>query len=93
MGPCLGAARKPSWWSERLRKNASAEPSTQDAIETVRLGASLLRSRLSIDRVSSFSSNREKNGVSLNPDFAIEIENDIHAVPTAKSRFKRRIDP
>jgi hypothetical protein len=53
MGLCLGAARKPSCWSERLRQNASAEPSTKDGIESVRLCASLLRTRLSIDTVSS----------------------------------------
>jgi hypothetical protein len=54
VGLCLGAACKLSFWSERLRKNASAEPSTKDGIATVRLCASLLRARLSIDTVSSF---------------------------------------
>jgi hypothetical protein len=55
MGLCLGAACKPSFWSERLRENASAEPGTKDGIETVRLCASLLQARLSIDIVSSSS--------------------------------------
>jgi len=32
---------------------ASAEPNTKDGIEAVRLGASLLQARLSIDTVSS----------------------------------------
>ena len=54
MGLCLGAARKLSFWSERLRKNASAEPNTKDGIETVRLCASLLQAHLSIDTMSSF---------------------------------------
>jgi hypothetical protein len=54
MSLSLGAACKLSFWSERLRKNASAEPSTKDGIETFRLGASLLRAHLSIDTVSSF---------------------------------------
>jgi hypothetical protein len=54
MGLCLGAACELSFWSERLRKNASDDPSTKDGIETVRLCASLLRSHLSIDTVSSF---------------------------------------
>ena len=35
-------------------KNASDDPSTKDGIETVRLCASLFRSHLSIDTVSSF---------------------------------------
>ncbi len=35
-------------------KKASAEPSTQNGIEAVRLGALLFRSRLSLDTVSSF---------------------------------------
>jgi len=54
MGRCLEAARKQSCWSERLRKNASAEESTKDGIEIVRLCASFFRTRLSIDIVSSF---------------------------------------
>jgi len=54
MDLCLGAARKLSFWSERLGKNASAEPSTKDGIEAVRLRASLLQARLSIDAMSSF---------------------------------------
>jgi hypothetical protein len=54
MGPCVGAARKLSFWSERLRKNASAEPSTKHGIEPVRFRASLFRAHLSIDTVSSF---------------------------------------
>jgi hypothetical protein len=54
MGLCLGAARKPSCWSERLRKNAITEPSTEDGIETVHLGASLFRTPLSIDTVALF---------------------------------------
>jgi len=51
---CSGQACKLSFWGERLRKNASDKPSTKDGIETVRLCASLLRSHLSIDTVSSF---------------------------------------
>ena len=35
-------------------KKASAEPSTKEGIEAVRLCASLLQARLSIDTVSSF---------------------------------------
>jgi len=54
MGLCLGAACKLSFWSEHMRKNVSNDPSTKDGIETVRLCASLLRSHLSIDTVSSF---------------------------------------
>jgi hypothetical protein len=54
MSLCLGAARKLGCWGERLRKNASTAPSIKDAIETVRLCASLLRFRLSIDTMSSF---------------------------------------
>ena len=62
MGLRLGAACKLSFWSEHMRKNVSDDPSTKDGIETVRLlrlrsgqvCASLLRSRLSIDTVSSF---------------------------------------
>ncbi len=37
-----------------LKEKASAEPSTQDGIETLRLCALLFRARLSIDRVPSF---------------------------------------
>jgi hypothetical protein len=56
----LGAARKLSWWSERLKQSVCGDPSTKDGIETVRPCASLLRARLSIDTVSSFFfSNRE----------------------------------
>jgi hypothetical protein len=62
MGLSLGAARKLNFWSERLRKSASGEPSTKDGIETVRLGASLFRTRLSIDTMSSFASTCEKTG-------------------------------
>src|SRR5256885_17266749 len=36
---CLGAACKLSYWSECLGKNVSAEPSTKDGIEAVRLCA------------------------------------------------------
>ena len=54
MGLYLGAARKLSCWSERLVKTASAEPRNKDSIEIFRLGASLLRTPLSIDTVSSF---------------------------------------
>jgi hypothetical protein len=54
MGLCLGAACKLSFWNERLRKHASDDPSTNHGIETVRLCASLFRSHLSIDSVSSF---------------------------------------
>ncbi len=62
MGLCLGAALrlrsehacKLSFWRERLRKHASDDPSTKDGIETIRLCASLFRSHLSIDTVSSF---------------------------------------
>jgi hypothetical protein len=39
MSLCLGAACKLSYWSECLGKNASAEPSTKDGIEAVRLCA------------------------------------------------------
>jgi len=61
MGLWLGAACKLSFWGERLRKDASDDPSTKDGIETVRLFrlrsgqvcASLLRSHLSIDTLSS----------------------------------------
>ena len=35
----LGAACKLSYWSECLGKNTSAEPSTKDGIEAVRLRA------------------------------------------------------
>lgn len=48
MDLCLGAARKLSCWSERLTKNVSAEPSTKDGIETIRLRASLLQAPLPI---------------------------------------------
>ncbi len=36
MGLSLGAARKLDRWSERLKKKATGEPSTKQAIETVR---------------------------------------------------------
>jgi len=39
MSLCLGAACKLCYWSECLGKNASAEPSTKDDIEAVRLCA------------------------------------------------------
>jgi hypothetical protein len=52
MGLCLGAACKLSFWSERLRKKASAEPSTKRGIEPVRLCAALFQAHLSIDTVS-----------------------------------------
>jgi hypothetical protein len=55
----LGAACKLNFWSDRLRKKASTEPSAKDGIEAVRLCASLLRAHLPIDTVRRFSSNRE----------------------------------
>jgi hypothetical protein len=54
MDLCLKAARKLDGYSERLIKNANAEPSTKDGIETLRLCASLLRSPLSIDTATYF---------------------------------------
>jgi hypothetical protein len=54
MDLCLEAARKLDCCSERLVKNANAEPSIKDGMETLRLCASLLRSPLSIDTVSYF---------------------------------------
>jgi hypothetical protein len=39
MGLCLGAACTLKLWSERLEKNASSEPSTQDGIEAAGLNA------------------------------------------------------
>jgi hypothetical protein len=65
MDLCLEAARKLDCCSERLVKNANAEPSIKDGMETLRLCASLLRSPLSIDTVSYFSSNCEKTGLAL----------------------------
>jgi hypothetical protein len=53
MSVCLGAACKLRFLSDRLRKNASAEPSTKDGIEIVSFCSSLLRARLSIDTVSA----------------------------------------
>jgi hypothetical protein len=53
MDLCLKAARKLDGYSERLIKNANAEPSTKDGIETLRLCASL-RSPLSIDTATYF---------------------------------------
>ena len=54
MGLYLEAACKLSFWSERLRKDASAEPSTKECIEAARICASLLQAHLSIDTVPSF---------------------------------------
>jgi hypothetical protein len=51
MGLCLGAAGNLSFWSGRLRKTASAEPSTKHGIEPVRLRASRFQPHLSIDTV------------------------------------------
>jgi hypothetical protein len=51
MGLCLGAACKLSFWSERLAKNASVEPSTKDDIEAVCLCAFTPPARPSIDIV------------------------------------------
>jgi hypothetical protein len=65
MGLYLGAACKLSFWSERLRKDASAEPSTKECIEAARLCAALLQAHLSIDTVPSVSSNREQCGLAL----------------------------
>ena len=45
MGLCLGVAGKLSLWSERLGKKVSAEPSTKEGIEAVRL----LRLRCYVD--------------------------------------------
>ena len=39
MGLCLGAACKPSFWSERPGKMRVAEPSTKEGAETVRFCA------------------------------------------------------
>jgi hypothetical protein len=66
MGLCLGAALRlrsgqalQTEFLERTpEKKASAEPSTKDGIETVRLCASLFHARPSIDTVSRFFSNR-----------------------------------
>jgi hypothetical protein len=52
MGLCLEAARKLRLWSERLRKNESAESSTKHGVETFHFYASLFRGHLSIDTVS-----------------------------------------
>jgi hypothetical protein len=57
MGLCLGPARKPKFLKRTRETKASAEPSTKDGIEAVRLCASLFQSRLSIDTVSSFPCN------------------------------------
>jgi hypothetical protein len=53
MGLSFGLARNLTFWSERPETKVSTEPSTKDGIEAVRLCASLFRSRLSIDTVSS----------------------------------------
>jgi hypothetical protein len=73
MDLCLDAARKLHCYSERLIKNANAEPSTKDGIETLRLCASLLRSPLSIDTVSPLTVRNRASpmGVCVRADFIL----------------------
>jgi hypothetical protein len=52
MGLCHGAACKLSLWSERLGRNASAEPSTKDALKLFVSVPSLLQVHPSIETVS-----------------------------------------
>jgi hypothetical protein len=50
----LRAGLQTAFLERTPEKKASDDPSTKDGIETVRLRASLFRSHLSIDTVSSF---------------------------------------
>lgn len=53
MGLCVGAARKTELLERTPAEKCERRSENQKRIETVRLGASILRSRLSIDTVSS----------------------------------------
>ena len=53
MGLCLGCGLQTEFLERTPEKKAIDDPSTKDGIETVRLYASLFRSHLSIDTVSS----------------------------------------
>jgi hypothetical protein len=67
MNWCLGAALRlrsgqalrTEFLERTPERKASAGPSTIQGIEAIRLCASLFQAHLSIDRVASFSSNRE----------------------------------